>query len=275
MDYDLTLSVVIPSYKDPLLEPTIESLLENSGIGSDLEVIAVCDGYWPPADLIVDDSRVRYVHLGGNVGMRRAINAGVRVARGRFLMRTDEHAIFGKNYDVIMTRDCKPNWIMTPRRFFLDADKWEVMDIPPVDYARLVIQNCGNGVQKFAGQNWKKRAEKRKNVMIDETMAMQGSCWLMPHDWWNKVIGKLQHKGYGPHYQDSHEMVFKTWKAGGKLMVNKNTWHAHKHRKFPRTHNNGTKENPSNNKACWTYALKVWRDYYEKEILPRQKKMIG
>jgi hypothetical protein len=41
-------------------------------------------------------------------------------------------------------------------------------------------------------------------------------------------------------------MVFKTWKAGGKLMLNKNTWHAHKHRSFARTHNNGTEENPAN-----------------------------
>jgi hypothetical protein len=100
-------------------------------------------------------------------------------------------------------------------------------------------------------------------------MAMQGSCWLMKRNWWDKIIGKLQNEGYGPHYQDSHEMVFKTWQACGKLMVDKNTWHAHKHRTFPRTHNNGTPENPSNNEQCWTYSLSVWRDYFEKEIKPK------
>ena len=58
-------------------------------------------------------------------------------------------------------------------------------------------------------------------------------------------------------------MVFKTWKAGEKLMVNKNTWFAHKHRSFSRTHNNGTKTNPANNEAGYAYALKVWGKYYQ------------
>ena len=57
-------------------------------------------------------------------------------------------------------------------------------------------------------------------------------------------------------------MVFKTWKAGGKLMVIKASWHAHKHRSFPRTHNNGTKENPSNNDACFKYSVDIWEDYF-------------
>ena len=256
------LSVVIPSYKDPLLFRTIDSLLENSE--GEIEIIAVLDGYWPTQP-INNDERVRVIHLGRNRGMRRAINAGVAIARGEYLMRTDEHCAFGKGYDVILTRDCEPNWIVTPRRYFLDPVKWEVMDIPPVDFMKLKIVNAGNGIRKFSGVE----ARGDDNQSIQESMAMQGSCWVMPHKWWDDVIGELQHEGYGPHYQDSHEMVFKTWKAGGKLMVNKNTWHAHKHRDFPRTHNNGTPENPSNNEACWAYALSVWQDYYEKEIKPK------
>ena len=250
------LSVVIPSYKDPLLFKTIDSLLKNAE--GDIEIIPVLDGYW--VDEVYDDERVRYVHLGRNRGMRGAINAGVAVARGEYLMRADEHQMFGKGYDRILTETCEPNWIVTPRRFFLDPVKWEVMDLPPVDREKLVIR--GN---KFTGVEW----PGDPNLMIEESMAMQGSCWFMPHKWWDDVIGELQTEGYGPHYQDSHEMVFKAWQAGGKLMVNKNTWHAHKHRSFPRTHNNGTPENPSNNEACWAYSLKVWEDYYKNEIKPK------
>ena len=51
-------------------------------------------------------------------------------------------------------------------------------------------------------------------------------------------------------------------------MLNKRTWFAHKHRSFPRTHNNGTEENPAKNEEGYAYALKVWREYYEKEIVP-------
>jgi hypothetical protein len=64
-------------------------------------------------------------------------------------------------------------------------------------------------------------------------------------------------------------MIFKTWKAGGKMMLNKNTWFAHKHREFPRTHNNGSPENPAKNDEGYAYALSVWRDYFEKEVLPK------
>ena len=262
---DIKLSVVIPSYKDPLLHRTIDSLLTQSGLGNQLEIIVCLDGYWPETP-IVTDNRVRVIHLGTNRGMRGAINAGVSVARGEYLMRTDEHAVFGEKYDLILTSPCEPNWIVTPRRYFLDPVKWEVMDIPPVDYMKLKITRYARG-RKFSGVEWVR--PDRENIAIDETMAMQGSAWVMPHKWWDEVIGELQTEGYGPLYQDSHEMVFKTWKAGGKLMVNKNMWHAHKHRDFPRTHNNVTKENPSNNDQCFAYSLSVWEDYYLKEILPK------
>ena len=39
------LSVIIPSYKDPLLHKTIESLLENAE--REIEIIAVLDDYRP------------------------------------------------------------------------------------------------------------------------------------------------------------------------------------------------------------------------------------
>jgi glycosyltransferase involved in cell wall biosynthesis len=258
------LSIIIPSYKDPLLHKTIDSLLDNAE--GEIEIIPVLDGYWPNQP-IRSDPRVRVLHLGGNRGMRRAINAGVAISRGEFLMRTDEHCSFGKGYDVIVTKDCKENWIVTPRRYFLDPDKWEVIDIPPVDFMKLKIVKVSDTVRKFSGVE----SPGDDNLFIQESMAMQGSCWVMRRSWWNKIIGELQNEGYGPHYQDSHEMVFKTWQAGGKLMVDKNTWYAHKHRNFPRTHNNGTKENPSNNDQCWTYSLEVWEDYYTKEIKPKWK----
>jgi glycosyltransferase involved in cell wall biosynthesis len=257
------LSVIIPSWKDPLLINTIDSLLNSSGLGDQLEVIAVLDGYWPVFELR-GDPRVRYVHLGKNRGMRDAINAGVLVSRGEFIMRTDEHCLFAQGFDRVMTDSCQPNWIMTARRYFLNPIKWEVMDNPHIDYEKLVIQGDNT---KFAGQSWGRRDRERKDVMCDETMAMQGSCWVMPREWWDKVIGELQTEGYGPLYQDSHEMVFKTWQAGGQLMLNKNTWFAHKHRSFSRTHNYGTAEAMPG----WTYSLNLWRDYYLSEVKSKWK----
>lgn len=258
----IKLSCVIPSYKDPFLIPTIKSLLDNSELGDELEVIAVLDGYW--REDLIQDPRVRYVHLGKNRGMRGAINAGVDVARGTFLLRTDEHCMFAPGYDRILTETCEPTWIVTAKRHYLDPIKWELMPDAPVEHEKLVIQ----GGKKFSGIRWPERDEQQKDVPISETMAMQGSMWVMPRQWWKDVIGELQTEGYGPLIQDSHEMVFKTWKAGGKLMVNKNTWFAHRHRDFGRTHNNGTKENPAKQDDGYAYALEVWGDYYNNEIKP-------
>ena len=250
----MKLSVVIPSYKDPLLHKTVESLLNNSELGDQLEIIITLDGYWTAP---IDDPRVKVVHLGKNRGMRDAINAAVAVAQGEFLMRTDEHCMFGPGYDRILTRDCGDEMIMIPRRYYLDTVKWEVMDIPPNDCDKLVIDKVHG---KFTGFNWKERAEEMKDVPIYETMAFQGSCWIMKRSWWDKVVVKLQTEGYGPLYQDSHEMSFKTWRAGGKLMTNKNTWFAHRHRDFGRTHNYGTAEA----KPGWDYSMKIWMEDYLK-----------
>lgn len=264
VEANLILSVVIPSYKDPCLVRTIESLLASSELGVGLEILAVLDGYWPDFKLL-EHPQVRYLHLGQNRGMRGAINAGVAAARGEFLMRTDEHCLFAPGFDRIMVESCQPNWIMTARRYFLDPKRWAVMeDQPPVDYEKLVIQDN----IKFAGQRWRSRDRERRDRVIDETMAMQGSVWVMPRAWWQQVIRELQTEGYGPLYQDSHEMVFKTWQAGGALMLNKNTWFAHKHRSFARTHNNGSPENP-HKREHWLYSLNTWRDYYEQEVRPR------
>jgi len=253
----MILSVIIPSYKDPWLQRTINSLLINSELEDQLEIIVVLDGYWPQVP-IKNDDRVIVVHLGKNVGMRDAINTGVLISKGKYIMRTDEHCMFADGYDKELTDSCQDNWIMTARRFFLDPVKWEKMDIPHVDYEKLIIQDG----KKFAGIRWDR--PDREDIVIDETMAMQGSMWAMTREWWDMVVGGLDSKNYGNLYQDSHEMIFKTWKAGGKMTLNKNTWYAHKHRSFPRTHQH-TKEDI----AGWKYALDTWRDYYEKEVVPK------
>jgi len=255
------LSVIIPCYKDKYLVNTIGSILENAV--EPIEIVAVFDGFWPEFEL-VEDERVRYVHLGQNGGMKNAINCGMRVARGDFVMRLDEHCLFPNGFDKVLTSECQPNWILTARRFFLDPVKWEVMDLPPVDCERLTIQKDENGNElKWAGQRWRSRAKELEKEPIIESQAMQGSMWITPKKWWDSVIRELD--GPGPHYGDSHEVVFKTWKAGGKLMVTKNTWFAHKHRSFPRTHSGGSPENP-HKKEYWLEALNQWRDFYLEEI---------
>jgi hypothetical protein len=81
----------------------------------------------------------------------------------------------------------------------------------------------------------------------------------MSHAWWDNVIGELDSEGYGPLYQDTTEMLMKTWKAGGQLMLNKQTWYAHKHRDFNRSHQFPIDKGHES----WDFALKTWGDYYQ------------
>ena len=228
------ISVIIPSHNDLYLHKTIDSLLDNSELN--IEIILVLDGYTPKIS-IKNDPRIKIQKHEVNLGMREAINTGVLVASSKYIMRVDEHCMFGPGYDRLLIEEIEDNWIMVPRRYFLDPVKWEIIGNKYIDYEKLLIIEKPNGRRKFSAMAWKARTRERKDILIDETMAMQGSCWLMNKSWWEKVIVRLDSNGYGILYQDTTEMLFKTWNAGGKLMLNKKTWYAHKHRDFNRTHN--------------------------------------
>ena len=252
------ISVVIPSYKDPYLFPTVNSLLENAE--TDIEIIVVLDGYEPIRE-VSRDSRVKVIKHARNLGMRESINTGVSVSKGKYLMRVDEHCMFGKGYDRLQIEEIEDNWIVNMRRYKLDPVAWQIMiECRYIDYEKLLIIQKPNGRVKFAAVEWKKRSRQRKDILLDEDMAFQGSVWLMPRSWWDKVIVRLDSNGYGTHYQDTTEMLFKTWRAGGKLMLNKKTWFAHRHRDFNRTHNYPGELAD----ASFRYALDVWKQDYEK-----------
>lgn len=234
----MKLSVIIPSYKDPLLTKTIDSLLANSELGADLEIVAVLDGYWPSFE-IRGNPRVRYVHFGESRGMRGGINAGVAISRGKYILKCDSHCMFGKGFDRLLLEEIKDNWVVAPRLYKLDTEKWEVMKDRPMDYQKFIYHQPRN---KIAAQEWISRTRERKNILIDENIVFQGSCWLMSRKHWDNAIKMLEDENYGTFAQEPTEIVMKTFVAGGKTMVNKKTWYAHKHRKFGRTYRFFNKE---------------------------------
>lgn len=252
------LSIIIPSYKDPYLFNTIQSILDN--FTGSFEIIPVLDGYVPDRPLDFD-RRIRPLFLKQNMGMREAINYGVEMSTAPYIARSDEHCMFGPGFDKIILKNIEPNHIVTAIRYKLNPVAWLIMNEHlPVIYEKLIILDKPHkGIRKFSGVHWKAREMQRNGINPDQTMMMQGSCWIMPRRWWDKVIGRLQTEGYGPLYQDATEMVFKTWKAGGQLMVNKNTWFAHKHRDFNRSHQYPVEKA----KPEWLYALNLWKDDYE------------
>ncbi|MBI2066372.1 glycosyltransferase, partial [Candidatus Woesebacteria bacterium] len=129
-------SIIIPSRNEKYLGKTIEDLLAKAT--EEIEIIAVLDGYWPQPK-IIDNDRLILIHRGSSMGMRAAINAATAIARGRYLMKCDAHCLFAPGFDQILKNDCEKNCVVIPRRFALDAEKWEVLDNPkyPIDYMYL------------------------------------------------------------------------------------------------------------------------------------------
>jgi glycosyltransferase involved in cell wall biosynthesis len=260
---NIQLSIIIPSHNEIYLQKTIDSLLDNSEIGDQLEIIPVLDGYWPTVPL-KNDPRVKVLHLGKNGGMKNAINKGMSVATGKYVGRLDEHCMFSKGWDRILLADITDTDLWTLRRKKLDPEKWEVMtELREIDYERLIIRSDPT---KFAGVEWLSRKKEREDIMIDETGFLQGSFWVMSKKLWDDVIGgEIPEGEFGPLYSDQLWCAMKIWQSGGRIMVTKKCWFAHKSREFKRTHSYGGEEA----RIAWQYAVDYFKDYYYAEIFKK------
>ena len=226
------LSIILPTYKEPYLNKTIDSLLENTG---DVEIIPVIDGC-ELIEPIRKDPRVKPIHLKVNKGMRGAINAGLKVATGKYVMKLDAHCIVGKNFDKIMTDNCADNWITVPRRHGLDADNWKRDDKVFIDYHYLDFPKKSSYGYVISPHP----LNKRNGLPIDDIMTFQGSCWMANRKFFMKQVGFLDDnpKTYGNFAGDQLEIGLKYWLNGGENKVIKKTWYAH-FAKLRRHYNSG------------------------------------
>ncbi len=229
------LSVVIPSRSPQFLQQTIDDLLAKAE--GEVEIIVVLDGYWPDP-VIKDDARVVVLHHGlvhENVGMRGGINAGIDVAQGDYIMKIDEHCMVDQGYDTKLIADCEDDWIVIPRRYRLDAENWKIAedDRPPIDYMYLAcpLNRPDDVLYGLHGSLWNARHHERKDILIDDTMSWQGSCYFFKKSYWDKLFPDgLDDINYGTFTQEAQEIGNKVWLSGGRLVVNKKTWYAHYHK---------------------------------------------
>ena len=179
------------------------------------------------------------------------------MAKGEYVMSLDAHCMVAKGFDEQLVKDHQPNWVQIPRRNRLDAENWCLQDQcgrPPIDYEYLmwrpVLRKEG-----FHGYKWDSKTLEKKDVMIDDTITFQGSCWFMTKDWFNKM-GFMQIEGYTGWGQEAEEISFTTWKNGGRVVTNKNTWYAHLHKgkKYGRMY----RAYDADNKKCYAFAYNHW-----------------
>lgn len=239
----LDLSIIIPSRSDQWLQKTVDDLLLRAE--TQVEVIVVFDGIWSQ---LKDDPRVVIVHHGeqhNNIGMRGSINAGMRIARGRYVMKIDEQCAVDQGFDRKLIADCENDWVVIPRRWRLDAENWKLTTETegdtraPVDY--MVIDYPYKGASKLGEGEFLPKTEglhgaaiiypDREDILIDDVMTMQGSCYFMKKTYWDELFPNgLDDVNYGTFTQEAQEISNKVWLSGGKVMVNKKTWYAHWHK---------------------------------------------
>lgn len=229
------ISIIIPSRGEIFLSKTILDLLFK--MEGDFEIIAVLDGEWPEEQKrqywttpqIIEHSKVTYLYSGQSQGMREAINAGVAISKGEYILKLDGHCMVDVGFDVKLKEHIEDNWIVIPRRKRLDAERWEIQDVgkPDVDY-ELLSSPADKGAK---GMIWTERILERTDPKydIDENMSFQGSCWFMTRKHFDS-LGGLQTEGYGTFVRESQELGLKTWLGGGKVITNKKTWYAHLHK---------------------------------------------
>lgn len=232
---DNKVSIIIPSRNgQPYTQQTIDDLLAKAE--GDIEIIVVCDGVWPNPPL-KNNPRVSVLHHGtvhDSLGMREGINRGIAVAKGKYIMKIDEHCMVDQGFDTKLKADCDDNWVVIPRRYRLDPENWKLQEDgrPPVDYMYLAYpyerpydKTCG-----LHGAEDRQRGYDRKGILIDDTMSWQGSSWFTTRYHWDRVIRELSTEKYGTFTQEAQEIGNITWLSGGRLVVNKKTWYAHMHK---------------------------------------------
>ena len=222
-------SIVIPS-ADPRFLPRMIPDLLLKAVGP-IEIIISLDG----VDVALpEDPRVIPVRH-ARLGMRGALNAARPYVRGDWVMKSDEHCLFAEGFDEILKADCADNWLLIPRRYSLDAEKWEIENNPkgPRDYHFLscpVWSVREKDDYSMHGLEWPERTRERLHGHdLDETMSWQGSCYFLSRAHYER-LGPLVEANWGGFAGEPQEIGIKTQLGGGAIMVTKKTWYAHLHK---------------------------------------------
>jgi hypothetical protein len=151
--------------------------------------------------------------------MRAAINAGARVAQGKYLMKCDGHCLFDEGFDVKLAQDCRHNWTLVPRRYILNAEDWSRDDSKVYEFEYIDLPS-------FKGRKWPEYAERIDDRLLVNLMTFQGSCWFMRRErFW--YLGGLDDINYGGMGREAQEVSLKTWLSGGRQLLSRKTWYAH------------------------------------------------
>lgn len=236
------LSILIPARNEEFLKRTVEDILSN--IELDTEIIVVLDGW--KTDL-PEDSRVRVIYNPESIGQRAATNQACRLSKAKYVMKVDAHCAFDKGFDRKMIGEMHDDWTMVPVMRNLHVFNWvceeghsryqspsgpckecngptkkDIVWIPKTNPQSTSY--CFDSEPHFQYFNeFKKRPEAKGD--ITETMSIQGSCFMLTREkYWELDICD---ESFGSWGSQGIEVACKTWLSGGRVVCNHKTWYAH------------------------------------------------
>jgi glycosyltransferase involved in cell wall biosynthesis len=221
-----TVSVLIPARNEQFLQKTVDDLFAKAA--TDIEVIVLLDGCESP---IKERRNLLILRRDEPAGMRAAINSCANSAHGKFYLKIDAHCMVAEGFDAALMADCDRDWIVVPRRYALDAESWKIEPNPkyPIDYHYLSYPWANPAEPGLHGVPWRERTRARKDILVDDEMSSQGSCWFM-HGYYFHRMAFMRTNGYGPFAQEFQELGLNCWLNGGRVVVNKSVWYAHLHK---------------------------------------------
>lgn len=167
------LSILIPARNEMFLSKTIENILEN--IEMDTEIISVLDG--APADPPVNPHpRVNIIHLNKSIGQRAATNMACKLSQAKYVMKVDAHCSFDKGFDKKMIEAFEKleangeNQItMVPIMRNLWAFDWKCMKCGKKWYQGPTPTSCKEENYKNTGKPCDSKEFKRKMMWIGKS----------------------------------------------------------------------------------------------------------
>lgn len=264
------ITIIILSRTEKYLNNTIRDVLGKAT--GEIEVIPVLDGY--PDDYPyekIKDPRVKYISLplpdDFERHKRQGINVAVSIAKGEYVCWMDAHCVVAPGFDEVLARDCQDGWVMVPRRYKFDVEKWDrnvEKDRPPIDYEYPMWQYLIKK-NRLAGYKWEERSRARKDIMIDDIFIAQGSFFFMTKKHFNRM-GFMHTEGYTGWGQEGEEVCMTTILNGGRAVVDKNTWYAHMHK----GQMHGRMYKWTNIEPSYAYSFNYWvhqqKDFFVKLI---------
>ena len=180
------------------------------------------------------------------MGHRVITNELAKRANGKYLMKVDAHCSFSQGFDKEMLDLMEEDITMTPILCKLDAEEWQVIPKP-----RCVCY-CFN--QDLIFDYWEEY-EKRDSNTLTETLALQGSCFMVSKKKFFEL--NLCGEDFGKWGQQGVEVALKTWLSGGRVLTNRNAYYGHMFRsldEFPYKRN--MKEVKQTQDYCKKYFIK-------------------